>query len=234
MIRFKNVTKKFGANIVLNDISIDIQNNDKIVIFGPSGSGKSTFLRCINRLELIDNGSIEIDDVNFSKDNITHDIGMVFQHFNLFPHMNVLENLSYAPIQILKENKEFVEEKAENLLKIVGMQNKINASIDSLSGGQKQRIAIARTLMMDPKIILFDEPTSALDPFMAKEVLKVIKDVASKDITILLISHSVNLAKDIATRILFFNHGHICEDSSTEEFFTSPKSDAVRDFLSSV
>lgn len=236
MIKIENLYKKFGKLEVLNGIDINVEKGEIIAIIGPSGSGKSTFLRCINRLEEPTNGKIFIDGENIlSKETninkIREKVGMVFQHFNLFPHKNVIKNITLAPIKIKNYSLELAENKADKLLSKVGLLDKKYAYPNQLSGGQKQRIAIARALAMEPEVMLFDEPTSALDPEMIKEVLDVMIELAKDGMTMLIVTHEMGFAKNVATRILFMNDGKILEDEKPEEFFNNPKHSRTKEFL---
>ncbi|WP_432632929.1 amino acid ABC transporter ATP-binding protein [Brachyspira sp.] len=236
MIRIENLYKKFGKLEVLKGIDINVEKGEIIAIIGPSGSGKSTFLRCINRLEEPTDGKIFIDGENIlSKETninkIREKVGMVFQHFNLFPHKNVIKNITLAPIKIKNYSVELAESKADNLLNKVGLLDKKYSYPNQLSGGQKQRIAIARALAMEPEIMLFDEPTSALDPEMIKEVLDVMIELAREGMTMLIVTHEMGFAKNVATRILFMNDGKILEDETPEEFFNNPKHSRTKEFL---
>ena len=236
MIRIENLYKKFGKLEVLKGIDINIEKGEIIAIIGPSGSGKSTFLRCINRLEEPSEGKIFVDGENIlSKETninkIREKVGMVFQHFNLFPHKNVIKNITLAPIKIKNYSLELAEKKADNLLNKVGLLDKKYSYPNQLSGGQKQRIAIARALAMEPEIMLFDEPTSALDPEMIKEVLDVMIELAREGMPMLIVTHEMGFAKNVATRILFMNDGKILEDEKPEEFFNNPKHSRTKEFL---
>ena len=236
MIKIENLHKRFGKLEVLNGIDINVEKGEIIAIIGPSGSGKSTFLRCINRLEEPTDGKIFIDGENIlSKETninkIREKVGMVFQHFNLFPHKNVIKNITLAPIKIKNYSLELAEKKADNLLNKVGLLDKKYSYPNQLSGGQKQRIAIARALAMEPEIMLFDEPTSALDPEMIKEVLDVMIELAREGMTMLIVTHEMGFAKNVATRILFMNDGKILEDEKPEEFFNNPKHSRTKEFL---
>ena len=236
MIRIENLYKKFGKLEVLKGIDINVEKGEIIAIIGPSGSGKSTFLRCINRLEEPTDGKIFVDGENIlSKETninkIREKVGMVFQHFNLFPHKNVIKNITLAPIKIKNYSLELAEKKADNLLNKVGLLDKKYSYPNQLSGGQKQRIAIARALAMEPEIMLFDEPTSALDPEMIKEVLDVMIELAREGMTMVVVTHEMGFAKNVATRILFMNDGKILEDEKPEEFFNNPKHSRTKEFL---
>ena len=239
MIKVEHLYKSFGKLEVLKDISVDIQNGEVIAIIGPSGSGKSTFLRCLNKLEEPTAGAIYINDENLMDDEtninkIREKVGMVFQHFNLFPHKTVLENLTLSPLKIKNAKLDEINEKAMGLLKKVGLADKANAYPDQLSGGQKQRIAIARTLAMDPEIILFDEPTSALDPEMIKEVLDVMRELADEGMTMIIVTHEMGFAKNVADRVFFMDRGTILEDDSPEIIFGNPKHERTKEFLNKV
>ncbi|AWE06168.1 peptide ABC transporter ATP-binding protein [Lysinibacillus sp. 2017] len=237
MIKIDNLKKSYGKNEVLKGITTEIKEKEVIAIIGPSGSGKSTFLRCINRLEeptagVITVGGVEITDKNVMK--VRENLGMVFQHFHLFPHKTVLENLTYAPINVKGVSKEEAVKLGEELLSKVGLYDKRNEYPNRLSGGQKQRVAIARALAMNPTAILFDEPTSALDPEMVKEVLEVMKSLAESGMTMLIVTHEMGFAKEVADRVLFLDGGVLVEDSPPEEFFTAPKSERAKEFLDKV
>ena len=221
MIETKNLKISFGSLNVLKDISTTIKQGEKVVIIGPSGSGKSTFLRCLNRLENPDSGSILFDglDLNDPKTNLDlarQQMGMVFQHFNLFPHLTVMENITLAPITLKLKSKEEAEAQAMKLLERIGLPEKANAYPSTLSGGQKQRIAIVRALAMNPKVMLFDEPTSALDPEMVGEVLNVMKQLAEDGMTMVVVTHEMGFAREVADRILFMNDGYIEEEGTPE------------------
>lgn len=237
MLEVKNITKSFGKNKVLNKISFNVQKGDIISVIGPSGSGKSTLLRCINRLEELNTGKIIFNGEEITKKNITkvrEKIGMVFQQFNLFPNMTVLENLMLAPVTLGKLNKEDAKIKAIDLLGDIHLLDKKDAYPESLSGGQKQRVAIARTLMMEPDIILFDEPTSALDPEMVNEVLNMISELATSGITMIIVSHEMNFIKKCANRVLFLEKGKIEFDGTVDEVFNKKENKRLNDFLSSI
>ncbi|MDX1807260.1 MAG: amino acid ABC transporter ATP-binding protein [Paenisporosarcina sp.] len=239
MIKVENLTKKFGKNEVLCNISTAIAKGEVVSIIGPSGSGKSTFLRCINMLETPTSGKIVIDnqDLTDSKtpvNKMRQRIGMVFQHFHLFPHLTVIENLTYAPMKAKGVNKQVAVEKARELLKRVGLLEKETAYPSSLSGGQKQRVAIARALAMEPELMLFDEPTSALDPEMVKEVLDVMKDLAKSGMTMVVVTHEMGFAREVADRILFLDHGVLLEEGKPAEFFSNPKTARAKDFLDKI
>ena len=239
MIKVEHLYKSFGKLEVLKDISVDIKDGEVIAIIGPSGSGKSTFLRCLNKLEEPTAGAIYINDENLMDDEtninkIREKVGMVFQHFNLFPHKTVLENLTLSPLKIKNAKLDEINEKAMGLLKKVGLADKASAYPDQLSGGQKQRIAIARTLAMDPEIILFDEPTSALDPEMIKEVLDVMRELADEGMTMIIVTHEMGFAKNVADRVFFMDRGTILEDDSPEVIFGNPKHERTKEFLNKV
>ncbi|MFF2179016.1 amino acid ABC transporter ATP-binding protein [Lysinibacillus sp. NPDC058147] len=239
MIKIEDLHKSYGQNEVLKGISTEIKEKEVIAIIGPSGSGKSTFLRCLNLLEEPTSGKITIaGDVLTDKGTnimkIREEVGMVFQHFHLFPHKTVLENLTYAPINVKGMDKATAIKKAEDLLTKVGLFEKRNEYPNRLSGGQKQRVAIARALAMDPKVILFDEPTSALDPEMVKEVLAVMKNLADTGMTMLIVTHEMGFAREVADRILFLDGGKLIEDASPEQFFAAPSTQRAKDFLEKV
>lgn len=239
MIDVQALSKKFGDNLVLSDITTSIQKGEVVAIIGPSGSGKSTFLRCLNLLETPSSGNIEINGKNLTASKkeihkIRQQIGMVFQHFHLFPHMTVLENLMYAPMKAKGIKKYDAEGKARQLLERVGLAQKADAYPNSLSGGQKQRVAIARALAMEPELMLFDEPTSALDPEMVKEVLEVMKDLAKSGMTMVVVTHEMGFAREVADRVLFLDHGVLVEEGEPESFFKHPASERARDFLDKV
>ena len=239
LIRVKDLHKSFGGLNVLNGITETIHKGEVVSLIGPSGSGKSTFLRCLNRLEEPTSGHIWFDGVDIADKSVNIDrhrqkMGMVFQHFNLFPHMTVLENMIYAPMKVNKVSREAAVEKARALLNDVGMLSKIDAYPGKLSGGQKQRVAIARTLAMEPDIVLFDEPTSALDPEMVKEVLNVIKKLAETGMTMVLVTHEMGFAREVSDRICFLDEGTLIEDAPPEIFFSTPKSARAKEFLDKV
>ncbi|MFC7363982.1 MULTISPECIES: amino acid ABC transporter ATP-binding protein [Bhargavaea] len=239
MISVKGLIKSFGDLEVLKGISTEVAAGQVIAVIGPSGSGKSTFLRCLNKLEEPTGGTVEIAGFNITdkKADIRaarQEIGMVFQHFHLFPHLTVLGNLTYAPMKVKGETKAQAEEKARTLLKRVGLSEKADSYPASLSGGQKQRVAIARALAMEPKLMLFDEPTSALDPEMVKEVLDVMKDLAKSGMTMIVVTHEMGFAREVADRVLFLDQGKLVEEGTPDEFFGNPKTDRARDFLEKV
>lgn len=236
MIDVKNLHKYFGSLEVLKGIDCHIDKGECVCVIGPSGSGKSTFLRCLNLLETPTKGDIVIDDMHltekdFDVDAMRKRVGMVFQHFNLFPHKTVMENIILAPMKLKGYTKEQAETKALELLQKVGLVEKKDTYPNKLSGGQKQRIAIARALAMEPEVMLFDEPTSALDPEMIKEVLDVMIDLAKEGMTMLIVTHEMGFAKNVASRILFMNDGIILEDETPEEFFNNPKHSRTKEFL---
>ncbi|MHA2523858.1 amino acid ABC transporter ATP-binding protein, partial [Staphylococcus epidermidis] len=224
---------------VLNDINVSINEGDVVCVIGPSGSGKSTFLRCLNQLEEASSGDIIIDGANLTDKNtdinqVRQHIGMVFQHFNLFPHLSILENIVLAPTDLGRLSKDEAEKKALELLERVGLADKKDAYPDSLSGGQKQRVAIARALAMNPDIMLFDEPTSALDPEMVGDVLGVMKDLAKQGMTMVIVTHEMGFAKEVANRVMFIDGGNFLEDGSPEQVFENPQNPRTKDFLDKV
>lgn len=239
MIEVNNLCKAFGDHVVLNGVSETIQKGEKVVIIGPSGSGKSTFLRCLNLMETPTSGEIwfegeNITDKKVNINQIRQKMGMVFQQFNLFPHLTVKENIMLAPVKLKLMSKEEASKKADQLLERVGLPDKANAYPKKLSGGQKQRIAIARTLAMNPDVILFDEPTSALDPEMVGEVLELMKELAEDGMTMVVVTHEMGFAREVATRVLFMDGGNIQEQNTPEEFFAHPKNERLKAFLSKV
>ena len=239
MIKVTDLHKSYGQNEVLKGISNEIKEKEVIAIIGPSGSGKSTFLRCLNLLEQPTSGEVKIGDVILTDKGtdimkVREDVGMVFQHFHLFPHKTVLENLTYAPINVKGMDKVAATKMAEELLTKVGLFEKRNEYPNRLSGGQKQRVAIARALAMDPKVMLFDEPTSALDPEMVKEVLAVMKNLADSGMTMLIVTHEMGFAREVADRILFLDGGKLIEDAAPAEFFSAPATQRAKDFLEKV
>ena len=236
MIKIKNLKKQFGNNVVLKDISVAIEKGEVISVIGPSGSGKSTFLRCINGLEEFDGGHILVDnedmaDKNLNIDKLREKIGMVFQSFNLFPHLTVLENIILAPVTLKKMSKEEAKVKAKELLKKVGLEEKADFYPSSLSGGQKQRVAIARALAMNPEAILFDEPTSALDPEMVGEVLQVMKSLAKDGMTMVVVTHEMGFAREVCDRVIFMADGEIVEQGSPNDVFLNPQHERTQNFL---
>ncbi len=239
MIETKNLCMSFGKLDVLKNINETIAQGEKVVIIGPSGSGKSTFLRCLNMLETPTSGDIIFEgtvltDKATNINKVRQKMGMVFQQFNLFPHMTVLKNLTMAPMALLKKTQAQAEEKAFQLLDKIGLRDKAEQYPNMLSGGQKQRIAIARALCMEPDVMLFDEPTSALDPEMVGEVLQLMKDLAHDGMTMVVVTHEMGFAREVATRILFMADGDIVEQNPPEEFFANPKSERLKDFLSNI
>ena len=235
----KNLKKSFGKLEVLKDIDMEIKEREVVVLLGPSGSGKSTFLRCLNRLEDITAGEvivdgIHVDDKKTDINKLRENIGMVFQHFNLFPHMTVLENIMLAPVELKKMTKEEAREKGMALLKRVGLDAKADVYPPQLSGGQKQRVAIARALAMNPDIMLFDEPTSALDPEMVGEVLAVMKELAADGMTMVVVTHEIGFAREVASRVVFMDGGYIVEQGTPEEVISNPKEPRTIDFLNKV
>ncbi|MCO4467289.1 amino acid ABC transporter, ATP-binding protein [Streptococcus infantarius subsp. infantarius] len=238
-IDVQDLHKSYGDNEVLKGITTQFHEGDVVCIIGPSGSGKSTFLRTLNLLETITSGKVivdgyELSDPNTDVDKVRENIGMVFQHFNLFPHMTVLENITFAPIELGKESKEDAEKHAMELLAKVGLADKRDAKPDSLSGGQKQRVAIARSLAMNPDIMLFDEPTSALDPEMVGDVLGVMKDLAEQGMTMLIVTHEMGFARKVANRVIFTDGGQFIEDGTPEQIFDNPQHPRLKDFLNKV
>ena len=239
MIKVKNLHKQFGDLKVLNGIDEHIKAGEVVVVIGPSGSGKSTFLRCLNLLEEVTEGEIYVDDemINSPSVNVNlvrQKMGMVFQHFNLFPHLSILENITLAPVLLKKMTKEDAEKKAKELLTTVGHLDKADSYPAQLSGGQKQRVAIARALAMNPEIMLFDEPTSALDPEMVGEVLDVMKDLAKSGMTMVIVTHEMGFAREVASRVLFMDQGKILESGTPDEVFNHPKNERTQNFLSKV
>lgn len=239
MIKVDNVSKSFGENAVLKNISTTIKQGEVVAVIGPSGSGKSTFLRCLNLLEQPSAGDICINEkmITSSKVNkleIRKNIGMVFQHFHLFPHMTVLENVTYAPKKVKNMKKTEADEIGKSLIAKVGLTDKETAYPNRLSGGQKQRVAIARALAMEPDIMLFDEPTSALDPEMVKEVLDVMKDLADSGMTMVIVTHEMNFAKEVADRVLFLDNGMLVEEGKPESFFAKPQTVRAQNFLEKI
>lgn len=239
MIEVKNLYKAFGENHVLNNISENIKQGEKVVIVGPSGSGKSTFLRCLNLLEQPTGGEIwfegkNITDKKTSIDSLRQKMGMVFQHFNLFPHLTVLKNITLAPITLKLQTKEEAEANASRLLERIGLLDKAGSYPAMLSGGQKQRIAIVRALAMNPDVMLFDEPTSALDPEMVGEVLELMKDLAKDGMTMVVVTHEMGFAREVATRVMFMDGGQIVEQNNPTEFFNNPQNDRLKEFLAKV
>ena len=239
MIYVKGLSKSYGNNQVIKNIDMHIAPGEKVVIIGPSGSGKSTFLRCLNLLEQPTSGSIvfdgqEITDPKADINEIRRHMGMVFQHFNLFNNLTVLDNITLAPIKLKIMTKKEAEAEAMRLLKLVNLEEKANACPAQLSGGQKQRIAIVRSLAMKPKVMLFDEPTSALDPEMVGEVLEIMKELAQTGMTMVVVTHEMGFAREVATRVIFIDEGKIQEENTPDEFFAHPKNPRLQEFLSKV
>ena len=239
MIKVKNLHKKFDELEVLKGIDEHIRPGEVVVVIGPSGSGKSTFLRCLNQLETATEGEIYVDDELITDpkcdvNKVRQKMGMVFQQFNLFPHLTILENITLAPVMLKKMTKDQAKEKAMELLKRVGLEEKAEAYPVQLSGGQKQRVAIARALAMNPEIMLFDEPTSALDPEMVGEVLDVMKDLAESGMTMVIVTHEMGFAREVASCVIFMDQGIIMENGTPEEVFTNPKNERTKMFLSKV
>lgn len=239
VIRIEDLHKYFGDNQVLRGINLEVMPGEKVVVLGPSGSGKSTMLRCINALEETTSGKIYVNDVDITSpktdiNKVREHLGMVFQRFNLWPHKTVLENVALAPKLVSGVNKAEAEKKAMEMLKRVGLAEKANAYPASLSGGQQQRVAIARGLAMEPKALLFDEPTSALDPEMVGEVLTIIKELAQSGMTMLIVTHEMGFAKEVSNRCMFFSDGNITEENAPKEFFETPQSPRLKEFLSKV
>ena len=237
MIEVKNLKKQFGELSVLNGITEHISQGEKIAVIGPSGSGKSTFLRCLNLLEIPTEGEIWYDGVNMTDGNVDIDrmrqkMGMVFQHFNLFPHLTVLENIILAPVHLKLQTRKEAEENARRLLERIGLLDKADTYPAMLSGGQKQRIAIVRALAMNPEVMLFDEPTSALDPEMVGEVLDLIRELADEGMTMVIVTHEMGFAREVATRVMFVDEGQIKEQNTPEELFSNPKNPRLKEFLS--
>ena len=239
MIAVEHLTKRFGRNLVLDDISETIREGEKVVVIGPSGSGKSTFLRSLNLLEQPTKGTITFDgtvitDPKVNIDAIRRQMGMVFQHFNLFPNMTIRKNITLAPVKTKLMGQEEADALALSLLKRVNLEDKADAYPNQLSGGQKQRIAIVRALAMKPKVMLFDEPTSALDPEMVGEVLEVMKELADEGMTMVVVTHEMGFAREVGTRVLFMDGGHILEQNEPHAFFANPKEERTKEFLSKV
>lgn len=238
-IDVQDLHKSYGDNEVLKGITTQFHEGDVVCIIGPSGSGKSTFLRTLNLLETITSGKVVVDGYELSDpatdvDKVRENIGMVFQHFNLFPHMTVLENITFAPVELGKQSKEEAEKHAMELLEKVGLADKRDAKPESLSGGQKQRVAIARSLAMNPDVMLFDEPTSALDPEMVGDVLGVMKDLAEQGMTMLIVTHEMGFARKVANRVIFTDGGRFIEDGTPEQIFDNPQHPRLKDFLNKV
>ncbi|MFS0645564.1 amino acid ABC transporter ATP-binding protein [Siminovitchia sp. 179-K 8D1 HS] len=239
MISVKNLKKSFGNNEVLKDITLEVKPQEVVVIIGPSGSGKSTFIRCLNLLEAVTGGQVIVDgkDLTNKKTDINEvrkNVGMVFQHFNLFPHKTILENITMAPIHVKGLSKQEAEQKAVDLLAKVGLSEKASAYPDSLSGGQKQRVAIARALAMEPKVMLFDEPTSALDPEMVGEVLEVMKQLAKDGMTMIVVTHEMGFAREVGDRVIFMDDGYIVEENEPNQLFSNSQHERTKAFLSKI
>ena len=239
MIEVKGLKKEFDGLKVLNGIDYTINQGEKIVVIGPSGSGKSTFLRCLNLLEEPTGGEIWFDGTNISDpqndiNKMRQKMGMVFQHFNLFPHMTVLDNITFAPVRLKMQTKAEAKENALRLLRRIGLEDKAGEYPNKLSGGQKQRIAIVRALAMNPEVMLFDEPTSALDPEMVGEVLDLIRELADEGMTMVIVTHEMGFAREVGTKVLFVDEGLIKEENTPEEFFSHPRNERLREFLSKV
>ena len=239
LIRVQGLGKSFGSIDVLKDINVDIHKGDVVFVVGPSGSGKSTFLRCLNRLEEPTKGHIffegtDITDPKTDIDKHRQKMGMVFQQFNLFPHMDIMKNLTIAPMKLQGVSQKEAEAEALKLLERVGLADRAHAYPSQLSGGQKQRIAIVRALCMKPDVILFDEPTSALDPEMVGEVLNVMRDLADQKMTMVVVTHEMSFAREVATRVMFMDGGYFVEEAAPDEFFTNPKNERLQSFLSKV
>ncbi len=239
IISVRNVWKFFGQLTALRDVSLEVGQGERVVIIGPSGSGKSTLLRSINRLETVDKGSIVVEglDINAPENDINRirqDLGMVFQSFNLFPHKTVLENLTMAPVRLRKITRQDAENRALQLLQKVGLAEKVNVYPNMLSGGQQQRVAIARALAMQPNIMLFDEPTSALDPEMIGEVLDVMVTLAREGMTMVVVTHEMGFAREVADRVVFMDHGQILESGPPEQFFSNPEHPRLKQFLEQI
>ncbi|MGG3626490.1 amino acid ABC transporter ATP-binding protein [Bacillus gobiensis] len=239
MITVKNLKKSFGSNEVLKDINALIEEKEVVCVIGPSGSGKSTFLRCLNKLEEITSGEVIVNghvitDPKININAVRQDVGMVFQHFNLFPHKTVLENITLAPIKVRSADKSLAEKMALELLDKVGLKEKAGSYPSQLSGGQKQRVAIARALAMEPKVLLFDEPTSALDPEMVGDVLEVMKQLANEGMTMVVVTHEMGFAREVGDRVIFMDGGYIVEENKPIELFSNPQHERTKTFLSKV
>lgn len=239
LIKVENLSKSFGENVILKNVNMQIEKGEVIAIIGPSGCGKSTFIRTLNQLEELTAGTIYLDGEDITKkgvdiDDVRRRVGMVFQHFNLFPHLTIQKNLTLAPVKLGLMSQMEADVKAKELLARVGLADKATAYPDSLSGGQKQRIAIARTLAMNPEVILFDEPTSALDPEMVKEVLSLMKELADDGMTMVVVTHEMGFAREVADRVLFFDEQGIKEQGTPSDIFENPQSQRLKDFLSKV
>ena len=238
-INVSNLKKSFGSNEVLKGIDLEVAEGEVVCIIGPSGSGKSTLLRCLNKLEEVTDGHVLIDGKDITEkttdiNKVREEIGMVFQHFNLFPHLSVMDNITLAPVELKRENKEAAKVKAVELLETVGLSEKADAFPSSLSGGQKQRVAIARALAMNPEIMLFDEPTSALDPEMVGDVLEVMKKLAKQGMTMVVVTHEMGFAREVGHRVIFMDGGYIVEEGTPAEVFGNPQNPRTQDFLNKV
>lgn len=239
IIKVENLEKSFGEKRVLTGISTEIKSGEVVVVIGASGSGKSTFLRCLNLLESATSGRIYFENTDITDPSVNinihrQKIGMVFQHFNLFPHMTILNNMTLSPIKVLKKSKAEAEQKALELLDRVGLKDRANDYPNQLSGGQKQRVAIVRALCMEPDVMLFDEPTSALDPEMVGEVLDVMKELANEGMTMVVVTHEMGFAREVSNRVMFLDEGKILEEGTPEEIFNNPKSERLQSFLAKV
>ena len=239
MITVKNLRKKYGSKVVLKGINLNVEKGECVVIIGPSGCGKSTLLRCINGIEKVTSGKVIFEDTDINNpkvdiNKIREKMGMVFQQFNLFPHLTVKENIVLAPIKLKLMSKEDANKKALELLELIDLKDKVDMYPSQLSGGQKQRIAIARSLIMNPDVMLFDEPTSALDPEMVDEVSNLMKDLAKQGMTMIVVTHEMSFVKECATRVIFMENGNIIEEGTVKEIFENPKSDRLKEFLSKV
>lgn len=239
LLAFDDVTKRFGQTAVLQDLTFSVHSSEVVVVIGPSGSGKSTLLRCVNRLEDIHSGEIRLNGTPITSDQydvneLRQHVGMVFQEFNLFPHMSVLENLTLAPQVVKHHPGKNARKKAHNLLEEVGLRNKVDANPSNLSGGQKQRVAIARALSMEPEVMLFDEVTSALDPELVGDVLSVMENLASQGMTMLIVTHQMDFARDVGDRILMLDNGRLVEQGPPDQLFAHPDTSRAKEFLSSV
>lgn len=238
-INVSNLKKSFGSNEVLKGIDLEVAEGEVVCIIGPSGSGKSTLLRCLNKLEEVTDGHVLIDGQDITEkttdiNKVREEIGMVFQHFNLFPHLSVMDNITLAPVELKRENKETAKARALELLETVGLSEKADAFPNSLSGGQKQRVAIARALAMNPEIMLFDEPTSALDPEMVGDVLEVMKKLAKQGMTMVVVTHEMGFAREVGHRVIFMDGGYIVEEGTPTEVFGNPQNPRTQDFLNKV
>lgn len=239
MLRVENLKKNYGGNEVIQGISCEIKDGEKIVVVGPSGSGKSTFLRCLNMLETPSSGKIWLDDIELTNTNtdlssVRQQMGMVFQHFNLFENLTIMDNITLAPVKTKRMKKTEAKENALSLLRRIGLADKADSYPSQLSGGQQQRVAIVRSLAMHPKVMLFDEPTSALDPEMVGEVLDVMTELADSGMNMVVVTHEMGFAKNVASRILFMDGGHIVEENDPETFFSHPKNVRCQEFLSKI